>query len=126
MTKHSNLTPEAFAARLTAAHKAVEDAADRLASAAAGRHRSDDLLDLVAAVARAEVVYSRESLAAAIAERQNVPPAEAIRLSAADAISTLVHTGPDDTWSGRGNDLRRVRHDALRRWVADNADLGDD
>ncbi len=29
----------------------------------------------------------------------------------------MLIVGADDNWSGRGNDLRRVKFDATRRWV---------
>lgn len=126
MTKHQNLTPEAFARRLPAAQENLSRAAAALAAAATDGQRSDDLWDRLVAVAKAEVDFTRENLAARIAERRGVAPAEALRLTAIDGMDDLLFQGADDTWSGRGNDLRRVRHDALRRWVACNIDLGDD
>ncbi len=130
MTKHQNLTSEAFALRLDAAEQAVTFARAQLAEAATAGHRSDDLHDRVQAIARAEVVRDLERHAANVAGGHTLAPAgspvEALQLVARGALRQLVQQGADDTWSGRANDLRRVRHDALRRWVADIADLGDD
>lgn len=126
MTKHSTLTPEAFARRSEAASAAVASALTALAESAAASYRSDDLFARLEVLARAEVIRDQEAMAAYLAEQLGLGPAEALALVAAEAVRQVVITGADDSWSGRGNDLRRVRHDALRRWVADNADLGDD
>jgi hypothetical protein len=48
-------------------------------------------------------------------------PHKALALVLESAIDTILR-GADDQWSGRGNDLRRVKHDALCQW-ADGARL---
>lgn len=42
---------------------------------------------------------------------------EALAFVVERTIDALLITGADDEWSGRRNDLRRVKFDATRRWV---------
>lgn len=49
------------------------------------------------------------------AERNGYAMAMAIVCEA--LLEELLTNGADDTWSGRGNDVRRIRHDARRAWL---------
>lgn len=42
---------------------------------------------------------------------------DAARVTARVVVRNMVNTGVDDTWSGRGNDLRRTVYEARRVWV---------
>ncbi len=72
-----------------------------------------DLHDLAMDVASLEVQNLIGNAARAILEnKETLPdPDAAFR----QFLTEQVLAGPDDTWSGRSNDLARVRFDALRK-----------
>ena len=93
---------------------------DALAEAAGGGTTFGGLLGLSVAhvankIAEAEAAHKVWTLAASILRGalDAGTPADPVRLF------ILLLDGPDDTWSGRGNDVRRAYADGVRRAVAE-------
>lgn len=110
--------------KLTAAMEAVEAVKDEI-SKAATINGASTLHDMVQRLARVEVFAGFEMLVESrmqYAVSQGAPADEdslkALRAKAVEVITRQVITaGPDDTWSGRGNDLRRVVFAAKLEWI---------
>lgn len=67
--------------------------------------------------AETEVVTGRWQIVKMLVEDREFEPVEALRVVVHETTRDIVGRGADDSWSGRTNDLKRVRFDALRRWV---------
>lgn len=105
------------AATLATAKTAAEDAAVRARDAleAAAQDRKDDpltLLEHTHAVIAAETRVSVLATALRYVDADEPDRARAVLIE-------FALTGPDDTWSGRGNDGKRVAADARRDAVRD-------
>lgn len=89
------------------------DIAEVIAAGGANVTSSEELHALTKRVAEHEVRKHWGMLGCkiiAFAEREGEDAEQLIRKEITDALVS----GADDTWSGRGNDLQRIRHDALR------------
>ena len=87
---------------------------DGVIASETGLKSSEALFNLARTVAVAEVMRHWGQLACKIfhyAEQEGENGEELLRKEITDALVN----GADDTWSGRGNDLQRVRYDALRQ-----------
>ena len=105
------------AAALATAQTAAQDAADRAREAleAAAQDRTVDPFDLLEhthAVIAAETRVAVLSTALRYVDADEPDRARAVLLE-------FALTGPDDAWSGRGNDGKRVAADARRDAVRD-------
>lgn len=103
-----------FEARLRRSEESLTSARQRLAENAA-EAVVDRLAEMLNAVVRAEVAVMVDERLAAMAERRPESDDASLLTTVAESFTEMVlMNGADDTWSGRGNDLRRVRFDALR------------
>lgn len=98
----------------------VEYARQALAEAAATAD-PERLDQLVKEVARAEAVQiCNDTLTFGIENyADEMTPDEARKKVLRKITSDIIQRGPDDTWSGRGNDLRRAVFDAKIDWLRD-------
>lgn len=99
----------------------VEYARQALAEAAATAD-PERLDQLVKEVARAEAVQiCNDTLTFGIEHyvSDGMTPDEARQKVLRKITSDIIQRGPDDTWSGRGNDLRRAVFDAKIDWLRD-------
>lgn len=117
-------TQEHLNRRLTLAVAAVQSIQDDIHTAACDSD-STKLHGMVQRLARQEVIAGYELLVESrmqYAVSQGAPADEdnlkALRAKAVEVITRQVITaGPDDTWSGRGNDLKRVVFAAKLEWI---------
>lgn len=115
-----------IAARITKAAEAL-DAARTAVAAAAVDADSDRLLALTYRVAEAEVADRQWRMVSAVAERDGSNYVAALRIVLDQSVQDILLIGADDDWSGRANELRRVKFNALRAWtVAGRRFLGID
>ena len=87
---------------------------------AAGTESPERLQDLVYFLQDAEVELSYETTAQRMFElhpERYETIYEARKTLARRQVSNLLSQGAQDTWSGRGNDLRRTKFDSQRNWV---------
>ena len=74
-------------------------------------------------VAAAEDVAVAEAVASAALRYRNVLKSEGVTaLALTQSLMGLLVRGADDSWSGRGNDLKRTMHDAVRKFAEDQFD----
>lgn len=113
-------TPALIVTRMTAhlAQKSVTDPMGTLAANVAGARDADDAMRHVQNAAETEVATRQWTHVAMIIDGGQ-SPVDALRLVVDETTRQIVGQGADDTRSGRANDLRRTRFDALRRWVQD-------
>ncbi|MBP7629345.1 MAG: hypothetical protein KA758_02740 [Acidimicrobiales bacterium] len=97
------------------AARAKQDAWAALGAIVAGRE-AHKLTDATHGVLAAEAVLAIEA-SVAVATESGLEPDVARRVVGDGTLNALLASGPDDTWSGRGNDARRVVFDARREWV---------
>lgn len=117
-------TQEHLNTRLASATALLETIKDEI-SKAATNGSAEELNRTVQRLARVEVFAGFEMLVESrmqYAVSQGAPADEdslkALRAKAVEVITRQVITaGPDDTWSGRGNDLRRVVFAAKLEWI---------
>ena len=95
----------------TAADHATKDFA-----AVAAATSVDGALSAVYQAAETEVAAAQWATVKMLVDGGRTP-VDALRLVVEETTRQIVDQGADDNWSGRRNDLRRVRFDALRRWV---------
>lgn len=88
-----------------------------LTKAVAQARNAKDAMYAVQHAAEAEVCTGRWQIVKMLIEDRGFEPVEALRMVIDQTIKDIIGQGADDNWSGRGNDLMRVRFDALRRWV---------
>lgn len=87
-----------------------------LRSAITNMMRSEDALMAVHRAAEDEVHRTQWQHVKNLTEA-GTTPTEALAVVVQTTTRQIIVTGADDTWSGRGNDYKRVRFDALRQWV---------
>lgn len=102
--------------RLTSAAETVVRRRASLAAAVENLSDARALWDSLVALAGAERTVEIESFVETVIERGHDLDA-ATEIVASSVLRDLVVSGADDTWSGRGNDLRRVQADACRDWL---------
>jgi hypothetical protein len=98
------------------AQPAATDPMGTLAKAIAGASDTDHALHALHLAAEAEVTTRQWQHVDMVIDSGRTP-VEALRLVVKDTTSQIIGRGADDTWSGRSNDLKRVRFDALRIWI---------
>lgn len=81
-----------------------------------GCREAHKLTDATHGVLAAEAELAIEA-SVAVATESGLEPDVARRVVADGTLNALLSSGADDTWSGRGNDARRVVFDARREWV---------
>jgi hypothetical protein len=89
----------------------LEAARNHLTQAIANGEHAEMLVDRLNAVAEAEGALQAAGRAALAFG--NGASDDRIR----DGLIAMLLNSPDDTWSGRGNDMRRAKHDGLRKQV---------
>lgn len=84
----------------------------------------DQVNNLAQSIGEAQVVerFWLEVLEAALQDNQPMTLEEALAYVRERTTRSIFSSGPDDTWSGRGNDMRRAMFDAKRklcddRWI---------
>jgi hypothetical protein len=98
-----------------AAEKSLNRARNDLAQAVTDRVSSRDLLDYLHSVAQLEVRLEILTLVETAINEYDARGEDVYT----DLLEMFVLNGADDSWSGRGNDLRRVRFDAARSLIKD-------
>lgn len=109
----------ALAVKSALSQPEATDPMGTLAKAVAQAKTTEDAMYAVQHAAKAEVSTGQWQIVNMLIEDRGHSPVEALRMVVDETTKDIVGCGADDGWSGRGNDLKRVRFDARRRWVQD-------
>lgn len=96
----------------TTTHHAAVQAARQELAVTARTATPEQLAKLVNTVAYTEGYHTTRDTLRTVVERRGVQAARGVALRLANA-------DPDDTWSGRANDVRRAKADGVRQAIAD-------
>ena len=103
----------ALAAKADIAQTSVHARQDTLAALAGERRAAETLSDRLNDLAKAEGRYDLLLSAAKVAEYHEAHEDDDVADAVRNYMLDRMTEGAGDTWSGRGNDVRRARHEGL-------------